>query len=34
MARFFIDRPIFSAVISILIVLAGVVAARGLPVAQ
>lgn len=34
MARFFIDRPIFAAVISILITLAGWVALRGLPIAQ
>ncbi|MCL1142778.1 efflux RND transporter permease subunit [Shewanella gaetbuli] len=34
MARFFIDRPIFAWVISILIMLAGILAIRGLPVAQ
>ncbi|MDF2095052.1 efflux RND transporter permease subunit [Aquibaculum arenosum] len=34
MFRFFIDRPIFSAVISIIIVLAGVAALRNLPVEQ
>ena len=34
MARFFIDRPIFAWVISILIMLAGVLAIKGLPVAQ
>ena len=34
MSRFFISRPIFSAVISIVIVIAGIMAARGLPVAQ
>ncbi|GAA5786515.1 multidrug efflux RND transporter permease subunit [Chitiniphilus shinanonensis] len=33
-ARFFIDRPIFAWVIAIIIVLAGVLALRGLPVAQ
>ncbi|RJG42853.1 efflux RND transporter permease subunit [Mesorhizobium sp. DCY119] len=32
--RFFIDRPVFAAVISIVIVLAGVVAMRVLPIAQ
>ncbi|QIR15940.1 efflux RND transporter permease subunit [Shewanella aestuarii] len=34
MARFFIDRPIFAWVISILIMLAGVLAIKELPVAQ
>ncbi|HBO3559980.1 TPA: efflux RND transporter permease subunit, partial [Pseudomonas aeruginosa] len=34
MARFFIDRPVFAWVISLLIVLAGVLAIRSLPVAQ
>jgi multidrug efflux pump len=34
MLRFFIDRPIFSAVISIIIVLAGLAALRALPVEQ
>ena len=34
MARFFIDRPVFAWVISLLIVLAGVLAIRFLPVAQ
>ena len=34
MSRFFITRPIFSSVISIVIVIAGLVAALGLPVAQ
>jgi len=33
-SRFFIDRPIFSAVMSILIVLAGLMAMRVLPIAQ
>ena len=33
-SRFFIDRPIFAAVISIFIVLAGLAAMRSLPVAQ
>ena len=33
-SRFFIDRPIFSSVISIVIVIAGVLASRILPVAQ
>ncbi|MBS4098537.1 MAG: multidrug efflux RND transporter permease subunit [Sulfuricella sp.] len=33
-SRFFIDRPIFAAVISILITLAGLVAMKNLPVAQ
>jgi multidrug efflux pump len=34
MNRFFIDRPVFAAVISIVIVFAGIVAMRVLPVAQ
>jgi HAE1 family hydrophobic/amphiphilic exporter-1/multidrug efflux pump len=34
MSRFFISRPIFSAVISIVIVIAGLMAALGLPIAQ
>ncbi|MGY1487969.1 multidrug efflux RND transporter permease subunit [Methylobacillus pratensis] len=34
MARFFIDRPVFAWVISLLIILAGIIAIRGLPVAQ
>jgi multidrug efflux pump len=34
MARFFIDRPIFASVISIVIVLAGLVAMKSLPIAQ
>ncbi|MFO6423632.1 efflux RND transporter permease subunit [Motilimonas sp. KMU-193] len=34
MARFFIDRPIFAWVISILIMLAGILAIKGLPVSQ
>jgi multidrug efflux pump subunit AcrB len=33
-SRFFIDRPIFAAVLSIVIVLAGLVARTQLPVAQ
>ncbi len=33
-SRFFIDRPIFAAVISIVITLAGLVAMRALPIAQ
>ena len=33
-ARFFIDRPIFASVISIVLVLCGAVAARGLPTTQ
>jgi hydrophobe/amphiphile efflux-1 (HAE1) family protein len=33
-SRFFIDRPIFAAVLSIFIVLAGLSAMRGLPIAQ
>ena len=33
-SRFFIDRPIFAAVISIFIVLAGLAAMRVLPIAQ
>jgi HAE1 family hydrophobic/amphiphilic exporter-1/multidrug efflux pump len=34
MSKFFIERPIFSAVISILFVLAGLIAAKVLPIAQ
>src|SRR5262249_10663488 len=34
MSRFFIDRPIFAWVLSIVIVLAGLVCVRSLPVAQ
>jgi len=34
MVRFFIDRPIFAWVIAIVIMLAGVLAIRGLPIAQ
>ena len=34
MSRFFIDRPIFASVISIIIVIAGIMSARILPVAQ
>ena len=33
-SRFFIDRPVFATVLSIIIVLAGLVAMRVLPVAQ
>ena len=33
MSRFFIDRPIFAAVLSIVITLAGLVASQILPVA-
>ncbi|HEY1059640.1 MAG TPA: efflux RND transporter permease subunit [Limnobacter sp.] len=33
-SRFFIDRPVFAAVLSIFIVLAGLAAMRGLPIAQ
>src|SRR5512138_3579519 len=34
MAKFFINRPIFASVISIIIVIAGLVASRVLPIAQ
>lgn len=34
MARFFIDRPVFAWVLSLLIILAGVISISGLPVAQ
>ena len=34
MSRFFINRPIFASVISIIIVIAGLMAARSLPIAQ
>ncbi len=33
-SKFFIDRPIFAAVISVVIVIAGLVAVRTLPIAQ
>jgi multidrug efflux pump subunit AcrB len=33
-SRFFIDRPIFAAVISVFFVLAGLAAMRSLPIAQ
>ena len=33
-SRFFIERPIFAAVLSILIVLAGALALAGLPISQ
>ena len=33
-SRFFIDRPIFATVLSIVIVILGVVALSGLPIAQ
>jgi len=33
-SKFFIDRPIFASVVSIVIVLAGLVAMRALPIAQ
>jgi multidrug efflux pump len=33
-SRFFIERPVFAAVISIIIVLAGLVAMRALPIEQ
>jgi multidrug efflux pump len=34
MSKFFINRPIFASVISIIIVIAGLVASRVLPIAQ
>ena len=34
MAKFFIDRPIFSWVIAIGILLSGIIALRGLPIEQ
>ena len=34
LSRFFIDRPIFAAVISVFFVLAGLAAMRSLPIAQ
>ena len=34
MARFFIDRPIFAWVISLIIMLAGILSIRSLPVSQ
>jgi len=33
-SRFFIDRPVFACVISIVIVIAGLVAMKNMPVAQ
>src|SRR5438876_3869347 len=33
-SRFFIDRPIFASVLSILVFLAGLIAGKGLPIAQ
>ncbi len=33
-SRFFIDRPIFAAVLSVFIVIAGLAAMRALPIAQ
>ncbi len=33
-SRFFIDRPVFAAVISIVIIMAGLMAMRSLPIAQ
>src|SRR5438094_9207970 len=33
-ARFFVDRPIFATVLSIVIVIIGLVALQGLPIAQ
>jgi multidrug efflux pump subunit AcrB len=34
MAKFFVDRPIFAWVIAILIMMAGLLSLRGLPIAQ
>ena len=34
LSRFFIDRPIFAGVISVLMVLAGLIAVRGLPISE
>src|SRR5207245_5541382 len=33
-SRFFIDRPMFASVMSIIVTLAGLIALRGLPIAQ
>ena len=33
-SKFFIDRPVFASVLSIVIVLAGLVAMRALPISQ
>ncbi|MDR1911391.1 MAG: efflux RND transporter permease subunit, partial [Helicobacteraceae bacterium] len=33
-SKFFINRPIFSTVISLIIIIAGVIAMRGLPVEE
>jgi multidrug efflux pump len=33
-SRFFIDRPIFAGVLSLLIFLAGLIALRGLPISE
>ena len=34
LSRFFIDRPIFAGVLSLLIVLAGLIALRSLPISE
>ena len=34
LSKFFIDRPIFAGVISVLMVLAGLIAVRGLPISE
>jgi len=34
LSRFFIDRPIFAGVLSVLMVIAGLVALRGLPISE
>jgi multidrug efflux pump len=34
LSKFFIDRPIFAGVLSLLILLAGVIALRGLPISE
>ncbi|MBY0307199.1 MAG: efflux RND transporter permease subunit, partial [Phycisphaerales bacterium] len=34
LSKFFIDRPVFAMVLSILIVLAGIVSMRNLPIAR
>ncbi len=34
LSKFFIDRPIFAGVISVLMVLAGLLAVRGLPISE
>ena len=34
LSKFFIDRPIFAGVLSVLMVIAGLIALRGLPISE